>query len=232
MNPEFWQSRWQEGRIGFNQFTANPLLTRHCADLQVPIGSRLFVPLCGKSIDMLWLAMQGYDVVGVELVETAVQAFFAEQHIEPTIYQHADNPAIKYYQGQLPSQSSDQASASTITLWVADIFSLTLTDIGAIDAIYDKAALIALPADMRIAYSEQMLSLCRGADGHVAPQLLLTLNYDQTKKDGPPFSISDEQIQHYYGNHYQISELNSLPTSIGSAPDLTVTEHVWLLSSK
>jgi len=219
MNPEFWQTRWKEGRIGFNQSEVNLWLIKYRPDLKLPVGSRVFVPLCGKSIDILWLAAQGYDVVGVELVETAIQAFFAEQNIQPTVHQHASNPAIKCYQGQ--------SSGQTITLWVADIFALTADDIGRVDAVYDKAALIALPSDMRINYSEQI----RNISGN-APQLLITLQYDQSKKNGPPFSISDEQVQQYYGDHYQIAELTSEPTIIGSAPNLTVTEHVWLLNNK
>jgi len=151
MNPEFWQKRWQEGRIGFNQSMVNPLLIEYFNRLNLTAGSRIFVPLCGKSIDMVWLATQGYDVVGVELVETAIQEFFAEQNIEPTVYQQADNPTMKYYQGQLSGQ--------TITLWVADIFALAAKDIGSIDAVYDKAALIALPDDMRVRYSEQVRKL-------------------------------------------------------------------------
>ena len=230
MNPEFWQKRWQEGRIGFNQSAVNPLLTEYIDHLDLAAGNRVFVPLCGKSIDMVWLATQGYDVVGVELVKTAVQEFFAEQNIEPTVYQQADNPAIRYYQGQLSGQ--------TITLWVADIFALTFEDVGSIDAVYDKAALIALPADMRVKYSEQVRKLSSvtskvdGANNKITPQLLLTLNYDQRKKNGPPFSINGEQLEQYYSAHYQISELASVPSSIGSAPDITVTEQVWLLSNK
>ena len=108
MNPEFWQSRWQEGRIGFNQSAVNPLLIKYWPELQLPVGSRAFVPLCGKSIDMLWLAAQGYAVVGVELVESAVQAFFAEQNIVPTVHEHVTIPTLKYYQGQ--------SSGQTITL--------------------------------------------------------------------------------------------------------------------
>ena len=216
MNAEFWHSRWQEKRIGFNQSAVNPLLINYFKQLNLPAGSRVFVPLCGKSIDMAWLAAQGYDVVGVELVETAVQEFFTEQNISPTVHQHADNPAIKYYQGQLSGQ--------TITLWVADIFALTTEDIGSVNAVYDKAALIALPADMRVQYSAQMYQLSANA-----PQFIITLTYDQSKKAGPPFSISSEQIQQYYGDNYHISELTSEPTSIGSAPELTVSEHVWLL---
>ncbi|MEJ6552850.1 thiopurine S-methyltransferase [Psychrobacter pacificensis] len=220
MNPEFWHKRWQEKRIGFNQSAVNPLLTEYIDHLDLAVGSRIFVPLCGKSIDMVWLAAQGYDVVGVELVETAVQAFFAEQNIQPIVSQHVENPDIKYYQGQLV----DGDEQRNITLWAADIFALTSTDLGTIDAIYDKAALIALPADMRPDYSEQIRKVSDNA-----PQLLITLNYDQNKKDGPPFSINHEQLQQYYGSHYQICELSSEPSSIGSAPNLKVTEHIWLL---
>ncbi|GLR29644.1 thiopurine S-methyltransferase [Psychrobacter pacificensis] len=220
MNPEFWHKRWQEKRIGFNQSAVNPLLTEYIDHLDLAVGSRIFVPLCGKSIDMVWLAAQGYDVVGVELVETAVQAFFAEQNIQPIVSQHLENPDIKCYQGQLV----DGDEQRTITLWAADIFALTSTDLGTIDAIYDKAALIALPADMRPDYSEQIRKVSDNA-----PQLLITLNYDQSKKDGPPFSINHEQVQQYYGSHYQICKLASEPSSIGSAPNLKVTEHIWLL---
>ena len=220
MNPEFWHKRWQEKRIGFNQSAVNPLLTEYIDHLDLAVGSRIFVPLCGKSIDMVWLAAQGYDVVGVELVETAVQAFFAEQNIQPIVSQHVENPDIKCYQGQLV----DGDEQRTITLWAADIFALTSTDLGTIDAIYDKAALIALPADMRPDYSEQIRKVSDNA-----PQLLITLNYDQSKKDGPPFSINSQQLQQYYGSHYQICKLASEPSSIGSAPNLKVTEHIWLL---
>lgn len=220
MNPEFWHKRWQEKRIGFNQSAVNPLLVNYFDQLDLSTGSRVFVPLCGKSIDMVWLAAQGYDVVGVELVETAVQAFFAEQKIQPIVSQHVENPDIKCYQGQLV----DGDEQRTITLWAADIFALTSTDLGTIDAIYDKAALIALPADMRPDYSEQIRKVSDNA-----PQLLITLNYDQSKKDGPPFSINHEQVQQYYGSHYQICKLASEPSSIGSAPNLKVTEHIWLL---
>lgn len=234
MHPEFWHNRWQEKRTGFHQSEVNPLLTEYIGHLVLAAGSRIFVPLCGKSIDMVWLAAQGYDVVGVELVETAVQEFFAEQNIQPTVSQHAENPDIKCYQGQLV----DGEEQRTITLWVADIFALISADIGTIDAIYDKAALIALPADMRKKYSEQIRQLSGNVDkvenidsddNKTVPQLLITLNYDQSKKDGPPFSINGEQLQQYYGNHYQICELASEPASIGSAPDLKVTEHIWLL---
>ena len=219
MNPEFWQERWQNKRIGFNQPEVNPLLIKYFSTLDLPAGSLVFVPLCGKSIDMVWLAHQGFDVVGVELVESAVQEFFHEQSISFTIIEHADNPAIKCYQGRLAEQ--------TITLWVADIFALTPEDIGNIDAVYDRAALIAMPTELRPKYCEQVQQL----SGYAA-QLLLTLNYDQTKRAGPPFSISNEQIKQYYTSHYQITELESEQSTLNAAPDLTVKECVWLLNKQ
>lgn len=220
MKPEFWQERWQEGRIGFNQAAVNPLLINYFAALKLPVGNCIFVPLCGKSIDMLWLAEQGYHVVGAELVESAVQEFFSEQHITPTIYEHANNPAIRCYVGRL----SDQASS--ISLWVGDIFALSADDIGQIDAVYDRAALIAMPADRRPKYSEQVIELTGNA-----PQLLLTLNYNQSEWAGPPFSISSEQIQQYYSAYYQITELEGKPSVLNANPEMTVTEHVWLLTN-
>ena len=220
MNSKFWQQRWQEGRIGFHQSDVNPELIKHFSNLALPAGSQVLVPLCGKSVDMVWLAHAGYDVVGIELVESAVQAFFAEQNIMPTITEFisaADGSTLKRYQGQLAGQ--------TITLWVADIFALSPTAIGDIAAVYDRAALIALPADMRPDYSKQIYKLSNNA-----PQLLITLNYDQSKKDGPPFSISQEQLQQYYDANYEIIELESQSSTLNSAAELSVTEHVWLLS--
>ncbi|WP_201557990.1 thiopurine S-methyltransferase [Psychrobacter sp. 72-O-c] len=225
MNPEFWQQRWQDKRIGFNQPEVNPLLIKHFPALNLPTDSRVFVPLCGKSVDMIWLASQGYEVAGVELVESAVQAFFTENNISPTVTRHADNPNIKCYQGQILGQ--------TIELWVADIFALKPEDLGQVDAIYDRAALIALPADMRLKYSEKVRQLSSNISSRAsgnAPQLLLTLNYDQSERNGPPFSISSEQVQQYYSSHYRITELEGKPSILNAAPELAVTEHVWLLS--
>ena len=219
MNPEFWQTRWQEKRIGFNQSDVNPLLIKYFADLNLPIGNRVFVPLCGKSIDMVWLAAQGYDVIGIELVESAVQEFFTEQNIAYTITEHDKHPNIKCYQGKISEQ--------TIDLWIADIFALSSDDIGHVDAVYDRAALIAMPAELRTQYSQQVINLSQNA-----PQLLLTLNYDQNERAGPPFSISQEQVQQYYGNDYQMNKLEEEPSTLNAAPEMAVTEPVWLLSQK
>ena len=219
MESKFWQQRWQEGRIGFHKSDVNPELIKYFSNLALPIGSRVLVPLCGKSVDMVWLACAGYDVVGIELVESAVQAFFAEQNITPTITEltsAADKSTLKRYQGQLTGQ--------TITLWAADIFALSTIDIDAINAIYDRAALIALPANMRADYSRHIVKLSDNA-----PQLLITLNYDQSKKDGPPFSITQQQLHQYYSADYKIVELASNSSTLNAASEILVTEHAWLL---
>lgn len=220
MDSKFWQQRWQDGRIGFHKSNVNPQLTEYFSELAVPISGQVLVPLCGKSVDMVWLAHAGYDVVGVELVETAVQAFFAEQKVIPTITEFTSatvNAILKRYQGQLAGQ--------TITLWAADIFAISAIDIGEINAVYDRAALIALPATMRADYSAQIVKL-----SNHAPQLLITLNYDQSKKDGPPFSISQQQLQQYYDTDYKIIELENQSSTLNTASELAVTEQVWLLN--
>ena len=219
MNPEFWQTRWQEKRIGFNQSQVNPLLVKYFSKLNLSADSRIFVPLCGKSIDMVWLAHQGFDVVGVELVESAAQEFFIEQDIPYTIKEHSHHSNIKCYQGQVLEQ--------TIQLWVADIFALNSDDIGHVDAVYDRAALIAMPTDLRPQYTQQVINLSQNS-----PQLLLILNYDQNERAGPPFSISQEQVQQYYGNYYQMNKLEEEPSTLNAAPEMAVTEPVWLLSQK
>ena len=219
MESKFWQQRWQEGRIGFHKSDVNPELIKYFSNIALPAGSRVLVPLCGKSVDMVWLACAGYDVVGIELVESAVQAFFAEQNIMPTITEFtstADKSILKRYQGQLAGQ--------TITLWAADIFALSAIDIDAINAIYDRAALIALPANMRADYSRHIVKLSNNA-----PQLLITLNYDQNKKDGPPFSINQQQLHQYYSADYKIVELASKSSTLNATSEILVTEHVWLL---
>ena len=219
MESKFWQQRWQEGRIGFHKSDVNPELIKYFSNIALPVGSQVLVPLCGKSIDMVWLACAGYDVVGIELVESAVQAFFAEQNITPTITEltsTADKSTLKRYQGQLAGQ--------TITLWAADIFALSTIDIGDIDAVYDRAALIALPANMRTDYSRHIVKLSNNA-----PQLLITLNYDQSKKDGPPFSITQQQLHQYYSADYKIVELASKSSTLNTASEILVTEHVWIL---
>ncbi|MEM6986956.1 MAG: thiopurine S-methyltransferase, partial [Pseudomonadota bacterium] len=169
MDHEFWLSRWRDERIGFHESTVNPLLVDYLASLELVAPSRLFVPLCGKSLDLGWLRAQGHSVVGIELAESAVRAVFEALRETPDV---TDLGALKRYRGE------------AIELFVGDFFDLSAEQLGPIDAVYDRAALIALPMPMRAHYASRLVTLCASA-----PQLLITLDYDQTEIEGPPFSV-------------------------------------------
>jgi len=176
MQPDFWLRRWQNNQIGFHAATANAYLQQYWPELEVPRGAQVLVPLCGKSLDLMWLAGQGLRVLGVELVEQAVEDFFREQNLQPDIRQHG---VFRIYQ------------AGNVELWCGDIFALTADDLQGCTALYDRAALIALPPAMREGYAQQLTQLlpsgCRG--------LLVNLDYEQSQMDGPPFSVPDAEVQ-------------------------------------
>ena len=174
------------------------MLMQHFDRLAVPKQGRVFVPLCGKSIDMLWLLSQGYHVVGVELSALAVTQFFAEHKLCATITPHPTQPNLTKYQADWQEQ--------TITIWVGDFFDLSSHDIGPIDAIYDRGALVALPDHpperLRWQYTQRLGTLTCGA-----PQLLLAFSYDEngiTDKAFPPFLVTKEALDDYYATLYDI----------------------------
>ncbi|MBM5457654.1 thiopurine S-methyltransferase [Pseudomonas sp. P66] len=176
MQAEFWHSRWKNNQIGFHQSQVNAHLQQHWPALAVAAGARVLVPLCGKSLDMLWLAGQGLQVLGVELSERAVEDFFAEHQLQPQITQQGPFKVFR---------------CDAIEIRCGDFFALRAEDVGACAALYDRAALIALPAPMRVRYVEHLQTL-------LAPPvkgLLITLDYDQSQIDGPPFAVVDDEVQ-------------------------------------
>lgn len=191
MEPSFWHARWNSGRIGFHNEKHHPLLTAHWPALDVPRGSRVLVPLAGKSLDMWWLAVQGLEVVGVELSEVAARDFFAERNISPDVSQaSADSPTV--YRGG-------------VTIVVADLFDLTAEAVGKIDAVYDRAALIALPPEMRRRYVPHLQRLAPQA-----PTLLVTVEYDQSLRGGPPFSVDHDEVRELYPQVERVGEAESM----------------------
>src|SRR5215207_3966897 len=181
MEPSFWRDRWQEGRIGFHEGKPNAFLAKHVEHLEKDgAPGRVFVPLCGKADDMAFLASRGHDVVGVELVESALRDFFREH----------DVPA--------PEESKDDRFVTLrhehITLKAGDFFALTKTDLGRITAAYDRASIVALPAEMRARYAAHLRALLpRGA-----PILAVTFEYDESRFTGPPFVVKEEELRHLY----------------------------------
>jgi len=188
MEPKFWQERWARNQIGFHLPEVNPYLLRHWPTLGLADGAKVLVPLCGKSLDLMWLASLEYPVLGVELSEQAVEAFFSEQSLTPHIRQQG---VFKVYQCGL------------IEVWCGDFFALDAGAVNDCTALYDRAALIALPPLMRAQYTEHLNSLLRpGCKG-----LLITLDYDQTQKAGPPFAVTDEEVRVLLGSRWGLEVL-------------------------
>ncbi|MBK6598354.1 MAG: thiopurine S-methyltransferase [Proteobacteria bacterium] len=188
MEPDFWLERWQCGETGFNQPVPHPALERHWDTLRVRAGGTAFVPLSGKSVDMVWLAERGYQVVGVELAAIAVREFFAERQLTPR--QEQVGPLTRY-------------RAGPYCLWQGDIFDLTPQLLGQIDAVFDRAALIALPPPMRVRYAQHLTRLTPPGTA----TLLVTLEYDQQQMPGPPHSVLPAEVQSLYGAAHELVEL-------------------------
>ncbi|MCM8913885.1 thiopurine S-methyltransferase [Pseudomonas inefficax] len=187
MEPAFWQQRWADNQIGFHQAQVNPYLQKYWPTLGLVPGSRVLVPLCGKSLDLAWLAGQGHRVLGVELSRRAVEAFFREHGLQAEVGQRG---AFEVW------RSGD------VELWCGDIFALQAEDIGDCAGLYDRAAVIALPSQMRGAYMQLLSGLlptsCQG--------VVVTLDYDQALLGGPPFSVGDQELRQGFAG-WQVDEL-------------------------
>lgn len=212
MQADFWHERWNENRIGFHQEKPNRLLVAHLDDLNLSPGARVFVPLCGKTLDIPWLLTQGHRVVGAELSELAVQQLFEEMQVLPTITQL---DVLRRY------------SAEGIDIFAGDIFDLDAELLGEVDAVFDRAALVALPEGMRERYSAHLATMT----GH-APQLLITFDYDQTEMAGPPFSVPAAIVESYYAEAFSIRQLAAVEVAGGLNGMCPATEVMWLLRQK
>ena len=191
MEPAFWLQRWQENKTGFHLDETNPHLEAYWPELERDValapGSRVFVPLCGKSLDLIWLANRGYRVCGIEVAESAVVDFFHENELTA---EHEQNAGMTCWY-------SDSEIRGDIEIWCGDFFQLKPEQLGKVDAVYDRAALVAMPADLRPLYTRQLQKLCPAT-----PQLLVNLDYAQHEMSGPPFSVERSELEQLYGNIY------------------------------
>ncbi len=179
MQQEFWHERWQLNQIGFHNQEVNGHLQRNWPTLNIAAGSRVFVPLCGKSNDMLWLLAQGFEVIGVELSPLAVKAFFAENGLSVTIRQ----------QGQFSVSETEG-----LRIYCGNFFDLSANDLAGVNAVYDRASLVALPPKMRAAYALHTHSLLKPG----TKTLLVAFDYPQHEMQGPPFSVQTHEVQTLY----------------------------------
>ncbi|MEL6935295.1 MAG: thiopurine S-methyltransferase [Cyanobacteria bacterium J06607_17] len=211
MDKSFWLQKWEKNTIAFHRSEANPLLVNHFDKLVLAKGSRVLVPLCGKTLDIGWLLSKGYRVVGVELADMAIEQLFMELGVEPAILEMGD---VKHY------------SATGIDIFVGNIFDMSSKLLGAVDAVYDRAALVALPKAMRNRYTAHLTEVT-----DKAPQLLVTYEYDQSLMEGPPFSISREEVNQHYGHSYGLNLLVSAAVPGGLKGKCAAKETVWLLKN-
>jgi thiopurine S-methyltransferase len=188
VQPEFWRERWRTGQIGFHQSQVGEYLKLHWRDLGLEASDRVFVPLCGKSLDLLWLRDRGHSVAGVELSDVALQAFCMENGVAA---RRRTKPDFTIYE------------APNLELHCGDFFALTPERLGPIAAVYDRAALISWTETLREPYVLHMANLTPVG----AETLLITLEYPQSQKAGPPFSIPPAEVDRLYADRYAIQEL-------------------------
>lgn len=209
MDPNFWLQKWELGETRFHEGQANALLVKYFGTLSLNQGSRVFLPLCGKTRDIHWLLSKGFRVAGAELSALAIEQLFAELGVTPEI---------------TPVGALNRYSADGIDIFVGDIFALTRDALGPVDAIYDRAALVALPDTMRDRYAPHLVQIT----GH-APQLLICFEYDQSLVDGPPFAIDDAEVRQLYGETYALTALDTVDVAGGLKGICPAQETIRLL---
>jgi thiopurine S-methyltransferase len=189
LQASFWHERWEKNQLGFHQAEVNALLTKHWPDLEVVSAEAVFVPLCGKSLDMRWLRERGHPVVGVELSPIALGDFFAEAGLEPS---RTREGALEHW------------SAEGFDLYCGDFFDLEAPALANVGGCFDRGSLIALPPDVRRRYAEHL--------ARILPErvriLLLSVEYDQSKMDGPPHSVPIEEVESLFGAEFDVETLS------------------------
>lgn len=190
MEAEFWHERWARGEIGFHQQSYNESMQAFIHRLDLPVNGKLLVPLCGKSRDMLWLSAAGFRVIGIELSRRAIEDFFRENDLPAKVETRDSVTWFRY---------------ENLEIACMDFFDAADVNIPLPDGVYDRASLIALPPSMRARYAEVLLRLLPPGCGI----LLITLEYPQDEMNGPPFSVSRDEIDRLYGRRCSIEEIHS-----------------------
>ena len=194
MEPEFWHERWSQQQTHFHQPDGHPMLNKWWPTLELGTDAHVLVPLCGKTPDMRTLAERGHRVTGIELSPIAAQDFFIEQHLA------IDSDEIGGF-----DRYRAECGAGTIEILVGDFFTADTETLGAFQAFYDRAALIALPQTMRARYVEHLCTLLTKD----APGLLITLDYDQSQMNGPPFAVDTAEVNTLFEHRGKVASLEN-----------------------
>lgn len=213
MEREFWIERWQNDEIGWHQSGVNPLLERYWPLLNLPEDCAVFVPLCGKSLDMRWLESLGHHVFGVELAEKAVREFYAERS------EKAEQDALE----NMPRYRGLQS-----TIYCTDYLNLTALHLPRVRGVYDRGALVALPPPLRARYADHLQRIIPD----LCSILLIVLEYDQSKLAGPPFAVDEAEIRELFEGRCVVStllsqEASDLPPKFAAAGIPAAVERVY-----
>lgn len=211
MDAEFWHQRWRDNQIGFHQGRTNALLEAHFGELALARGARVFLPLCGKTRDIAWLVAQGFRISGIELSRIAVEQLFADLALAPET---------------IPVGGLILYRAADIAIFAGDLFDLDAAALGAVDAVYDRAALVALPADTRPRYAAHLAAITGDA-----PQFLVSFDYDQQAMAGPPFSVPEREIRELYRATHAVSLAGRRDVEGGLKGFCPAREEAWLLKA-
>jgi len=185
-----WHSHWSRKTPGFHEGRVNTYLQRFLPLFKLRPADTIFMPLCGKAVDMLWLSQQGFNVVGVELSKVAVESFFEESGLE---FEQQEAGEFTLYH------------SPGITLYQGDFMHLEPQTLSTCSLVYDRASIIAIESFNRAAYKSKMLELIPKA----TPMLVITLAYNQAQMSGPPFSVPVDEIVKLYQPEYQVELLQS-----------------------
>jgi len=191
MQANFWHDMWARGVVGFHQAEMNAFLTHHWQKLGFRGDETILVPLCGKSLDMLWLAKQGHTILGVELSQKALDEFLTENAITAAPITHA------HYCGYQLEQ---------MRLLCGDFFHLSAEDCQDVQGAFDRAALVALPPEMRIQYVAHLRKILPKGMSY----LIITMQYDQSRVQGPPFSVPEAEVRQLFAGVESIEKVEEV----------------------
>jgi len=191
MQANFWHQMWESKVLGFHQAEVNPFLTSHWPKLGLKNQQSVLVPLCGKSLDMLWLANQGCHVLGVELSQSAIEAFLSENHLSAST---------------VKNESFFGYRLDGMALLCGDFFKLSKKDCQGVKAVYDRAAIVALPPEMRQEYALHLQAILPKGTAY----LMVVMEYDQTLMSGPPFSVPESELRHLFADFQSIEKVDEV----------------------
>lgn len=190
MEHTFWLNAWENDRTGWRQSKPGLPLQTHWSSLALSPGATVLVPLCGDSTEMAWLLQQGYQVIGCDLSEIGLTRFLNDHDIAA---QRTERDGFI------------ELSAPGVRLLAGDFMELSNGLLGPVHGFYDRAATIALPADMRRRYADHLVNLIEPG----APGLLVGISYNQNEMNGPPFSVPDSDIEKLYSGPFEVVQLAS-----------------------